>query len=310
MSDSSGRPDERQEPDPTTLGAFVLLVVLAGGNAPAIRYVSCEGCELDPFWSAALRFSLAAAIFALVSVGRFPRERALAGATLFGALQFGAGFAFVYWGLVHAPAGLSQVLLACVPLFTFGLALAHRQERFRLEGLVGAALAVAGIAVVFGSGYDTGVPTSSMLATLAGAVCWAEALVLVKAFPDVHPAAMNAVGMTVGAGLLLGLSIVSGEELALPEAASTLTAQAYLVLAGSLAVFWLYVFVAQRWSASAASYQLVLIPLVTVVVSAWLQDEPVTPAFGVGSALVLLGVYVGALRRPAAAPAEASSPPE
>jgi drug/metabolite transporter (DMT)-like permease len=229
---------------------------------------------------------------------------------LFGALQFGAGFAFVYWGLVHAPAGLSQVLLACVPLFTFGLALAHRQERFRLEGLVGAALAVAGIAVVFGSGYDTGVPTSSMLATLAGAVCWAEALVLVKAFPDVHPAAMNAVGMTVGAGLLLGLSIVSGEELALPEAASTLTAQAYLVLAGSLAVFWLYVFVAQRWSASAASYQLVLIPLVTVVVSAWLQDEPVTPAFGVGSALVLLGVYVGALRRPAAAPAEASSPPE
>jgi hypothetical protein len=59
MSDSSGRPDERQEPDPTTLGAFVLLVVLAGGNAPAIRYVSCEGCELDPFWSAALRFSLA-----------------------------------------------------------------------------------------------------------------------------------------------------------------------------------------------------------------------------------------------------------
>ena len=52
------------------------------------------------------------------------------------------------------------------------------------------------------------------------------------------------------------------------------------------------------WTASAASYQLVLIPLVTVAVSAWLQDEPITPAFAVGSLLVLVGVYIGALRRP------------
>jgi drug/metabolite transporter (DMT)-like permease len=309
MPDSIGRPDERHEPEPTTLAAFALLVVLAGGNAPAIRYVSCDGCELDPFWGAAIRFAVAGAIFAAVRAWRgLPPGRALAGATLFGALQFGAGFAFVYLGLVHAPAGLTQVLLACVPLFTFALALVQRQERFRLEGLVGATLAAAGIAVVFGSGFDTGVPLSSMLATLAGAVCWAEALVVVKASPGVHPAAMNAVAMAVGAVILLALSVLSDEAHALPEEASTLTAQAYLVFAGSLGVFWLYVFVAQRWSASAASYQLVLIPLVTVVVSAWLQDESITPAFAAGSALVLLGVYIGALRRPAIPTAAEPSP--
>jgi drug/metabolite transporter (DMT)-like permease len=245
MPDSIGRPDERHEPEPTTLAAFNLLVVLAGGSAPAIRYVSCDGCELDPFWGAAIRFAVAGAIFAAVSAWRGRRRgRALAGATLFGALQFGAGFAFVYCGLVHAPAGLTQVLLACVPLFTFALALVQRQERFRLEGLVGAALAAAGIAVVFGSGFDTGVPLSSMLATLAGAVCWAEALVVVKASPGVHPAAMNAVAMAVGAVILLALSVLSDEAHALPEEASTLTAQTYLVFAGSLGVFWLYVFVA------------------------------------------------------------------
>jgi drug/metabolite transporter (DMT)-like permease len=70
------------------------------------------------------------------------------------------------------------------------------------------------------------------------------------------------------------------------------------VVAGSLGVFWLYVLVVRRWTASAASYQLVLVPLVTVLVSAWLQDEPVTPSFAAGSVLVLAGVYVGALRRP------------
>ncbi|HJR98204.1 MAG TPA: hypothetical protein VJ979_09890 [Actinomycetota bacterium] len=36
-------------PDRTTLAAFVLSVTLAGGNAVAIRYISCETCELDPF---------------------------------------------------------------------------------------------------------------------------------------------------------------------------------------------------------------------------------------------------------------------
>jgi drug/metabolite transporter (DMT)-like permease len=311
MSTARRWPDDRRDPDSATRGAFLLLVVLAGGNAPAIRYVSCAGCDLEPFWGAATRFALAAVIFALMSARRrlqLPQGRALAGATLFGALQFGAGFAFVYWGLIHAPAGLGQVLLACVPLFTFGLALAHQQERFRWDGLVGAALAVAGIAVVFGSGADTGVPVSSMLAIVAGAVCWAEALVVVKGYPPVDPAVMNTVGMAVGAVVLLALSVAFDESFALPVSTSTWAAQLYLVVAGSVGVFWLYVFVVQGWTASAASYQLVLIPLVTVVISAWLQDDAVTPAFAVGSVLVLLGVYISALRRSSIRPdAEATA---
>lgn len=287
--------------DPATLTAFLAAVTIAGGNAPAIRYVSCRTCELDPFWGAAMRFMLASAIFAVIArtlrTGA-PRGRALHGAVLFGVLQFGAGFGLVYWGLVRAPAGLGQVLIACVPLVTFGLALAHRQERFRWEGLVGAALALGGIAVVFNSGLDAGVPLRSMLAILAGALCWAEALVVVKGFPQLHPAAMNTIAMGVGAIVLLALSAIFGESFVVPESASTWEAQAYLVIAGSIGVFWLYVFVLRRWTASAASYQLVLIPLVTVPVSAWLQDERITASFAAGSVLVLVGVYIGALRRP------------
>jgi hypothetical protein len=36
--------------------------------------------------------------------------------------------------------------------------------------------------------------------------------------------------------------------------------------------------------------------------ASWLQDEEITWAFAAGSVLVLIGVYVGALRRPAGAP--------
>lgn len=287
--------------DPGTLVAFFVLVTVAGGNAVAIRYASCETCELDPFWGAAVRFLLASLILAGIARALHtgvPRGNALLGAVLYGALQFGGGFGLIYWGLVRTPAGLGQLLLACVPLLTLVLAVVHRQESFRWDRLAGAVLAVAGIAVVFSSGMDVGVPLTSMLAIVAGGVCWAEALVVVRGFPTVHPAAMNAIAMGVGTSILLVLTLIFDEEIIIPRAGSTWGAQAYLVIAGSVGVFWLYVFVLRAWTATAASYQLVLIPLVTLALSAWLQDERITWVFAVGSTLVLVGVYFGALRQP------------
>jgi drug/metabolite transporter (DMT)-like permease len=292
--------ERQQGPDTATLAAFTVAVILAGGNAPAIRYVSCQSCELDPLWAAAQRFLLASAlliVLAALAHAPFPRSRGLVGAITFGVLQFGAGFGLIYQGLVRAPAGLGQVLIALVPLLTFGLALAHRQERFRWKGLVGAILALTGIAVVFRSGLDTGVPFTSMAWIFVGAGCWAEALVVVKAFPKVHPIALNAVAMGVGDLLLCALSLIFGETWAVPDSRTWL-AQAYLIIPGSIGVFLLYVFILGAWTASAASYQLVLIPLVTVPVSAWLQGELITWSFAVGAVLVLVGVYVGALKRP------------
>jgi drug/metabolite transporter (DMT)-like permease len=101
--------------------------------------------------------------------------------------------------------------------------------------------------------------------------------------------------------VLLALTVIFGEAFAIPHTRSAWVAQTYLV-AASMAVFWLYVVVLRRWTASAASYQLVLIPLVTVVLSAWLQHERITWAFAAGSILVLVGVYIGALKRPKVRP--------
>jgi len=46
----------------------------------------------------------------------------------------------------------------------------------------------------------------------------------------------------------------------------------------------------------------VLIPLVTVLLSAWIDDEPIGAGLVLGGLLALAGVYVGALR-PAPTPA-------
>ncbi len=65
------------------------------------------------------------------------------------------------------------------------------------------------------------IPLVYLLALLGGALCIAQAAVVVRAFPPVHPVTMNAVGMTVGAALLLALSALRGDRWTLPEQAET-----------------------------------------------------------------------------------------
>jgi drug/metabolite transporter (DMT)-like permease len=106
---------------------------------------------------------------------------------------------------------------------------------------------------------------------------------------------MNAVGMATGAALLVAGSVLAGEPRLLPQRAATWAAVAYLVVVGSVVVFVLYLVVLRYWAASRAAYAFVLIPFVTVMLSAWLDNEPLGPGLLVGGLLVLAGVYVGAL---------------
>jgi drug/metabolite transporter (DMT)-like permease len=109
--------------------------------------------------------------------------------------------------------------------------------------------------------------------------------------------------MATGSAALLAGSFLVGEPHLLPQRLATWVALGYLVAVGSVVVFVLYLFVLRYWAASRAAYTFVLIPVVTVLLSAWLDDEPIRAGLVLGGVLVLAGVYIGALR-----PAEQPSP--
>ena len=283
--------------DGTALTAFIVGTVLAGGNAVGVRV---SNRELDPLWGAGLRFLLAACLLgAVMAVMRLalPRGRVLLGVLLYGTLIFGGAFSFAYYALVRIHAGLGQTLLALVPLATLLLAVLQRQERLRLAAVVGTLVSVAGIGVISGVSGRESVPVLSLLAVLGAVLCFAQATVLVRQFPRVHPVTTNAVGMATGAAILVVLSLLLKESIALPERGATWFALAYMVVLGSGPVFVLYLVVVRLWSASRAAYTFVLIPLVTVLLSAWIDDEPIGAGLVLGGLLVLAGVYVGALRQ-------------
>ena len=285
----------RARPDPATLAAYAVMIVIAGSNFVAVRF---SNQELPPYWGATLRFVVACALFFGVMRWRraaLPRGRALAGVAIYGALGFGASYALLYWALLSVPAGLASVLVALVPLLTFFLAIAHGLERFRLRGLVGGVIAVAGIAVVFAEQLGGTVQLAALLACIAGAVCIAESGVVAKLFPRVDPAATNAVGMLAGLAILAPLSLVAAETWMLPQRLDTILAVLYLMTIGSVGLFALFLYVLRRWTATATSYLLVLSPLVTVAVASVLAGEQISLQFALGGVLVGLGVYIGAL---------------
>lgn len=291
-------PVQPTAPDKLTLFVFFLLVILGGSNAVAVRF---SNLELPPFWGAAFRFSAAALIFWIIVLLRripVPKGRALVGASIYGALGFGVSYAFLYWALLSASASLTMVLLALGPLLTFFLAWAHGLEAFRWRGLFGALVAFGGILLAVGDQIGSSLPLLPLLAILAAAVAIAESSVLYKSYPKGDPLAVNAVALSVAALILLSLSLLVGEAWNLPGSAPTWIAFAYLVLVGSVLVFYLFLYVLDRWTASATSYSFLLFPIGTILIASWLTDEVITLRFLLGGAIVLLGVWVGALAQP------------
>jgi drug/metabolite transporter (DMT)-like permease len=280
-------------PDRSTLLAFAGVVLFGGANAIAVRQTVLE---LSPFWSAAVRFVAAGLILvAIAALARrpLPRGQSLVGAMLYGAIGFAAGFALIYPALRDTPAGTAQVLIALTPLFTFGLAIAHGQERFHAQGLVGALLALVGVAIVMADQLNADVPLISMGFILLGTVSIAESGVIVKWIPRSDPLWTNAVAMLTGAVLLLVLTLVAGQPVALPASDATWLALGYLVVFGSVVMFTLYVYALERWTASAVSYMTLLLPLVTIALAALLTGDRISPTFAFGGAVILGGVYRG-----------------
>lgn len=288
---------------------FVTIALIGGGNPVGVAIVVDE---LDPIWAAAVRFLAAGAIFALATVllrVPLPRGRAFTGALLYGVLGFAVAFTFLFWGLQETPPATGQLIIALVPLLTIGLAVAHGLERFSLRSLIGALIALGGLAFLLRDRIEADVPALSLLAIVGGAVFLAESGVILKLTPRAHPLASNAVGMLGGSLLLLALSALVGDAWRAPAQADTWVAMAFLVLFGSVAVFGLFAFLLGRWTATATSYILLVQPLPTLVYSALLTHEPITLPLFVGGAIMLVGVYVGAFwpGRAAVAPAEAAS---
>ena len=188
-------------------------------------------------------------------------------------------------------------------LVYFLVCLGSRAEIFRWRSLIGALIAITGILIGLGAEIGSTVSLLPLVAIVMAVAVSAEGTVLYKSYPSGDPLVVNSLALSTGAGILILLSIFSRETwILLPASQATWIAYGYLVLAGSVLMFYSFLYVLDRWTASATSYSTLLIPVATIIVAAWLLDEQVTLRFLFGSVIVVIGVWLRAISQPKIGP--------
>lgn len=297
---------------------MVLLCALWGLQQVAIKVAAPD---VAPIMQVALRSGLSAGLVFLWSrVRGVPlslRDGTLGPGLAAGAL-FAAEFLFVAEGLRRTSASHMAVFLYTAPIFTaLGLHLTVRAERLGRLQWSGIAVAFAGIAVAFGGGLGVpqggGAPgagggdalvalSGDLLAVLAGAA-WGGTTVVIRTsrLSDAPPAQTLLYQLVGGFALLLAAAALTGQasQVSLTGVAlgSLLFQGVVISFASYLAWFWLLT----RYLASRLSVFSFMTPLFGVTFGVLLLGEPLSGAFLVGAALVLLGITLvsgaGLLRR-------------
>jgi drug/metabolite transporter (DMT)-like permease len=273
---------------------YVLLCFIWGSTWLVIK-VGYGG--LGPFNVAALRFFLAGVLclpIVPLSDARWPRGRAeWTLAAVIGLVLFGGDYGLIYWAEQFVDSGLTAILFATLPLITIGVAhLSLPEETITPRKFAGTVLAFIGVVALFGDHLRVdprqAVP---MAAIVAAAACAAVAGVAIKRYGHgLHPAALNAPSMLIGAAALTLASIAAGEEFRMPRDPQAIAAIVYLAVVGSVVSFLGYFSLLKTWSVTSMSFISVFTPAIALALGFVFLDERPTPLTALGGVLVLGGV--------------------
>jgi drug/metabolite transporter (DMT)-like permease len=271
--------------------AFVGCCLIWGSTFLAIR-IGNE--SLPPEWAASLRLALAAPLLAFIAVARrdrWPRDGALAGALLFGVLNFGVNLALLYWGERVVPSGIAAVLYATVPLSTGLIAAGLGVEQLAPRKFAATIIAVAGVATIFAGELRLDAPWLGLLAVLLAATATALAGVLLKRAPR-QPSvfAANALGAAIGAAICLVASVMLGEDRSLPVSAAAWWPVIYLAAASSLGAYVIWTWLLGHWRVTNVSYIGVVVPVIAVLLGALVLQESRSVETYVGAVIVIAAV--------------------
>jgi drug/metabolite transporter (DMT)-like permease len=254
--------------------------------------------SFTPWGLSAARF-LPAGLLAL-GLGRLRREpwpgwRELPHVLLVGLLLLGVVMGIIAWAELRVASGLVACTAAMVPLY---LALL---EPMGLDGrkVCGLLLGIAGVAALLLKGLEPGMlPPAAAL--VGSAFLWAYGTFHSKRHAG-RCGHFTQVGLEMlTAGLLaLGLACRAGGFLHAPLGAGALAALAYLVLFGSILAYSAFIHLAKVWPAARVGTYAYLNPVVGLALGWSLGREPFHAQALPGLGLILLGVALVQVPRPA-----------
>ena len=273
--------------------------------------VKVGAAHVPPIFLAAARFVIAGALMLgwagrdALKVPVSTRARLLATALLVNT----GNYALLFWGVAHAPTGLAAIVnFATIPVFSLlasrwleGTPIARRQVAAIALGSLGLALLFATRAMgALGAAPASPAEMWGLAAIALGTLLYCTGAVLSRPIASAMPVLALAGWQTLigGAGLVavsLALEPVDGGHVRALASWPTLPALAFLVVAGSLAGFTIYLRLLRDWGAFRAGLYAFVSPVIAVGVGVVALGERVGPAEGAG-ALLMFGAAAIALR--------------
>ena len=257
--------------------------------------------DLPPISYAGIRFLVAIIVLFAVSVGRvglLPRRGFDFVVLAFtGVLMFAVNYGLLFWGELHVSSGLAAVLQATIPIF--GMLFAHwmlPEEPLQLERLLGALVAVGGVAVICERllGFNGFMAFWGGLGIILGAASAAFSNVLLKARAvRLAPAMIAAWQMIFGAAplLLIGL-MVEGNPLKFHWSAVSIFCLLYLAVIGSALTFLLLYWLLPRMTVARLQAISLITPPGAVALGWAVGGETFSIWSLLGACLVLAGVWM------------------
>ena len=256
--------------------------------------------EVPPFALAALRFLLAAIpVVFFVKPPTMPWRHVVAYGVAIGVFQFGLLFLGMKLGM---PAGLSSLVIQLQVFFTIGLAMLTEGDRLRRHNVFGAAVAVAGVALLAVHKVSAGesATLAGFVLVIAAAFSWAVGNIIAKRGAGDHGADMFA--LVVWSSLvpplpLAALSFAFEGGPAVADAVLSMSALAWacvlaMAYGATLFGFGSWNALLHRYPTAIISPFALLIPISGIASGALLLGESLTRLQAAGAALVFAGLAV------------------
>jgi O-acetylserine/cysteine efflux transporter len=280
---------------PTVRDLFYILAIMLvwGVNFPIAKL---GVAAVPPLFLLAIRF----AVVGLLVIPFFPRPRRQWGWLLLLSGMLGvAHFGVLFVALRSVDSALAAVLIQSQVPFSTLLGILILKERPSRITLIGMAIALVGVAIVFGEPHG---PSSALAAGMVvfAALVWSCSNLVSKRLTSLHPLAMTGwmALLTAPQLALLSFFLETGQITALVNsgwvAAGTL---AYMIFGATLFAYGGWYTLMQRYPLSTLSPYALTAPIFGVFASVIALGEPFTLRAGFGAALTLGGVALLTLVR-------------
>jgi len=293
----------------SNLSLYALTVAVWGSSWLAITF---QLGTVSPEVSVAYRMLLAAALaLGWCLLRGMPMRfglRAHGAMALLGALLFSLNYHAFYVAIGYIPSGLAAVTFSTIVGFNIVLGALVLGQPIRRRAVVGAAVGLCGMALVFWHDvrdldFDNAGLTGlawSLLATLLASL--GNMVSARQQRAGVPVAQSNAFGLLYGALLSSTIVVLGGEPVTFEWTVRYLSGLLYLSLFASVLGFYTYLTLLGRIGADRAAYAMVLFPLVALLLSTLFEGYRWTGLAMIGVPIVLLGnvivlTRIGAPRR-------------